>query len=201
MNSWLLCFCVALAVHTSAWKPSPSFKKTLKSSICSVGLVLACFTTPLLPVPMLLEPGFAVSGGGKDFANKDLRDGEVKFENSNNANKDFTQVLANDVSFKNAKLSGTRFYKANLNKADFTNADLSGASLEDAGLEGTILDNAILSGAYLSSSFEDAGSIKNVDFSDALMPTKTTTNLCKRPDATGTNPVTGSDTRDSLMCP
>ena len=200
MKLWLLCFFVLIA-SASAWNFSPSFKKVVKTSICSLGLGVACFGTPHVPFPSLLEPVYAVSGGGKDFANKDLREGDVKFENSNNANKDFTQVLANDVSFKNAKLSGTRFYKANLNKADFTNADLTGASLEDAGLEGTILDNAVLSGAYLSSSFEDVGSIKNVDFSDALMPTKTTANLCKRPDATGTNPTTGSDTRDSLMCP
>jgi len=152
------------------------------------------------------SPGFrvdsagAVSGGGKDFANKDLRDGDLEIEGKSFVGKDFTQVLANDVSFKGANLQGCRFYKANLNKADFTNSDLGTASLEDAGLEGTIFDNAVLAGAYISSSFEMAGSIKNVDFSDALIPKKTNAILCERDDIGGTNPKTGVSTSESLLC-
>ena len=148
-----------------------------------------------------VDPSFAVSGGGKDFANKDLRDGEMKLEGGKFVGKDFTQVLANDVSFKGANLQGARFYKANLNKADFSGADLGTASLEDAGLEGTIFDDANLAGAYISSSFEAVGSIKNVDFTDALIPSKTQVNLCSRSDVGGTNAKSGVSTSESLMCP
>ena len=148
-----------------------------------------------------IEPVLAVSGGGKDYANKDLRDGELKLEGGKFVGKDFTQVLANDVSFKGANLQGARFYKALLNKADFTGADLGTASLEDAGLEGTIFTDANLAGAYISSSFEAVASIKNADFSDALIPSKTQANLCSRPDVGGTNAKSGVTTAESLMCP
>lgn len=135
----------------------------------------------------------AVSGGGKDFANKDLRDGDLKLEGGSFVGKDFTQVLADQVSFKGANLSGARFYKSNLNKADFSNCDLRTASLEDAGVDGAVFDNANLSGAYLSSSFEAVGSIKNVDFTDALLPKKTQANLCARADV-------NDMTKESLLC-
>jgi uncharacterized protein YjbI with pentapeptide repeats len=152
--------------------------------------VVALGVSGLVSMPL---DATAVSGGGKDFANKDLRDGDVKLEGGSFVGKDFTQVLADQVSFRGAKLAGARFYKANLNKADFSNSDLTTASLEDAGLDGTIFDNANLSGAYISSSFEAVGSIKNVDFTDALLPKKTQANLCARADAS-------EMTKESLLC-
>jgi uncharacterized protein YjbI with pentapeptide repeats len=63
------------------------------------------------------------------------------------------------------------------------------------------LKNAIASGAYFGASILDVGSIENADFSEAQIPPKILTQLCSRDDAKGTNPVTGADTRDSLMCP
>ena len=38
------------------------------------------------------------------------------------------------------------------------------------------------------------------DFTDAQMPDKTLMVICDREDTKGTNPVTGVDTRESLMC-
>ena len=38
------------------------------------------------------------------------------------------------------------------------------------------------------------------DFTDAQIPIKTLKLVCEREDVKGTNPVTGVDTRDSLMC-
>jgi uncharacterized protein YjbI with pentapeptide repeats len=176
-----------IGAEVSAWKPS---MRKLGAAVVYLG-----FSTS-----MMVPETMAVSGGGKDYANKDLRDGDLKLEGATYVGKDFTQVLANEVSFKGAKMPGCRFYKSNLNNADFTNADLNTASLEDAGLEGTIFDNTNLSGAYISSSFEMVGSIKGADFTDALMPKKTQANLCSRADIDGTNSVTGANTRDSLMC-
>jgi hypothetical protein len=62
------------------------------------------------------------------------------------------------------------------------------------------LTNAVAVGSYFSSSINDAKSIENADFTDAQIPIKTLKLLCDRKDATGTNPVTGADTRESLMC-
>jgi len=96
---------------------------------------------------------------------------------------------------------GSRFFKADLSKADLTGADLTGGSLENAKLEGAVLTNAILVNGYTGVGFEKVKSIENVDFTDAQIRPDILTKLCKRPDATGTNPVTEVDTRESLGCP
>lgn len=88
-----------------------------------------------------------------------------------------------------------------LDEADFTGANLKGASLEEAGLEGAIMDGAVLESAYLTKTIDEAKSIKDVDFTDAVMPTFTQKALCSRADAVGTNAKTGVETRESLMCP
>eukprot|EP01039_Chlorochromonas_danica_P008854 gene8854-9763_t len=159
---------------------------------------IAFLTTTTVQLPFI-EPVYAVSGGGKDFATKDIRG--QSFEKQSLSRKDFTQCNAVGTIFKSADLKGARFYRANLNEADFTYADLSTASLEDTSLVDADFSNAILNGAYLSGSIQDAKSINGADFTDALMPDFATNALCKRMDIGGKNPVTGVVTADSLMCP
>ena len=83
---------------------------------------------------------------------------------------------------------------------NFAGADLRGASLEDTSMNGASLKGANAAGAYFSASLLDAASLDNVDFTDAQIPVKTLTQLCEREDVKGTNPKTGVDTRESLMC-
>lgn len=150
-------------------------------------------------LPSLPAPSFAVSGGGLDFATKNIR-GEV-FDKQALTSKDFTQCDATQASFKGTNLKGSRFYRAKLAEADFTNADLSSASLEDSDLTKANLKNAVLAGAYLSNSILDVGDITNVDFTDASFTSeKLRKQLCLRSDATGANTITNVDTRDSLIC-
>eukprot|EP01031_Cornospumella_fuschlensis_P033715 gene33715-40790_t len=156
-------------------------------------------TTCLLTTLPITLPSLAVSGGGKDYATKDIRG--QNFDNQNLINKDFTQCDATGASFKGAKLKGSRFYRANLKEADFSNADLSGVSLEDTDLENTVFSNSVLTGAYFSASINQAKSIAGADFTDALMPEFATSTLCKRLDIQSKNPATGISTADSLMCP
>jgi uncharacterized protein YjbI with pentapeptide repeats len=110
-------------------------------------------------------------------------------------------VIAKTTSFQNSNLQGCRFYKAYLVAADFRNADLRGASLEDTSMDDAIFTNANAAGAYFSASILDAKDLSNVDFTDAQIPIKTLPQLCLRDDVTGKNPVTGVDTRESLLCP
>ena len=63
------------------------------------------------------------------------------------------------------------------------------------------LRNTIASGAYFSNSVMDVKDLENADFTDAQFPSKTLALLCQRDDVKGTNPTTGADTRESLMCP
>mmetsp|Transcript_36458 Transcript_36458/g.85220 ORF Transcript_36458/g.85220 Transcript_36458/m.85220 type:complete len:100 (-) Transcript_36458:198-497(-) len=67
-------------------------------------------------------------------------------------------------------------------------------------VDGASFKNANLAGAYFSASILDAETIENADFTDAQLPPKIQPRLCERPDAKGTNPTTGEDTRESLMC-
>lgn len=110
-------------------------------------------------------------------------------------------VIAKGTNFANSNLQGCRFYKAFLARADFSGSDLRGASLEDTSMDDAILKDAVASGAYFGASILDVSSLENADFTDAQMPPKILTQLCEREDVKGRNPVTGSDTRDSLMCP
>jgi uncharacterized protein YjbI with pentapeptide repeats len=83
---------------------------------------------------------------------------------------------------------------------DFSGADIRGSSLEDTSMDGANLKNTIAIGSYFSKSILDVASLENADFTDAQFPVKTVPLLCAREDLTGTNPVTGAETRESAMC-
>ena len=73
--------------------------------------------------------------------------------------------------------------------------------MEDTSMDEANLQNTVAIGAYFGPSILDVATLENADFTDAQFPLKTLPLLCQRPDAKGTNPVTGADTRESLTCP
>jgi uncharacterized protein YjbI with pentapeptide repeats len=117
----------------------------------------------------------------------------------------FSKTIFHHVShisiFKLTCEKGCRFYKAYLVNTNFEGSDLRGASLEDTSMDGSNLKNAIVSGAYFSASLLDVATAEGADFTDAQIPVKTLTSFCEKKDIVkGKNPVTGVDTRESLMC-
>ena len=72
--------------------------------------------------------------------------------------------------------------------------------MQGANLEGANFKDAVLQGAYLSDTILGAKSIENADFTDSLMREDIQKRICARSDAKGTNPSTGVDTKESLMC-
>jgi len=147
------------------------------------------------------SPANAVSGGGLDFAGLDISGQDFSNNKKSYKGKDFTQVLAKATNFANSNLQGCRFYKAYLVNTDFSNADISGAAMEDTNMEGSNLKNTVALGAYFGQSLIDVESAENADFTDATIPVKTLILFCEREDVKGVNPVTGADTKESLMCP
>jgi len=169
---------------------APLAHHALASAACSALLAASLSTTPL--------PVHAVSGGGKDYSGYSLEGQD--FSGKNLAGKEFRGIRGAGAIFKGANLGGTSFFKADLSNADMSSADLTSASLEEAGLDGVLFTGAVLESSYLTGSITTAKDIKGADFSEAVMPAYTQKQLCSREDATGTNPKTGVDTRDSLMC-
>lgn len=68
-------------------------------------------------------------------------------------------------------------------------------------MDGASLKGANAVGAYFGASLLDVASMEGADFTDAQVPVKTQILVCERDDVKGTNPNTGADTRESLMCP
>ncbi len=176
---------VALPVHALRCKPLVYHK--IVSNILATSFAL------------LPASSFAVSGGGVDYATANLR--SFNFDKQQLINKDFTQADAVGATFRESNLKGSRFYRANLKNVDFSSANLNGVSLEDTDLSDALFKDTVLTNSYLSGSIVDAKVLTNVDFSDSIInPPQTVARLCARSDVAGTNPITGVDTRESLLC-
>ncbi|MGB3208115.1 MAG: pentapeptide repeat-containing protein [Crinalium sp.] len=132
---------------------------------------------------------------------------------------DYTKETLINVDFSNRVLTDATFTKANLRNSNFSHADLRGVSLfganlefvnlEGANLSNATLDtakftkanltNAVLEGAFAFNAKFDGAIIDGADFTDVLVRQDVQKQLCKI--ATGTNPTTGRETRDTLLCP
>ncbi|EJK47511.1 hypothetical protein THAOC_33758, partial [Thalassiosira oceanica] len=104
----------------------------------------------------------------------------------------FQQSIVRDTDFRGTNLFGASFFDATLDGSDFEGADMTLCNVENA-----IVKEMYVSGATL---FEGVKSIENSDWSDTQLRKDQQKYLCEHPTAKGTNPVTGVDTRESLMC-
>ena len=114
----------------------------------------------------------------------------------------FQQCIVRDASFKGSNLVGSSFFDATVDGTDFEDADLTQTNFEMAQFNRASLKNAVVREMYVSGStlFEGIKTIENTDWTDTMLRKDQTKYLCNHPTAKGTNPVTGVNTRESLMC-
>jgi uncharacterized protein YjbI with pentapeptide repeats len=123
---------------------------------------------------------------GADFHDTDLQ------------NVTFNLTNLRDADFHGSDLRGASLFGAKLQDANLSGTDLRGATLDSAVLQGTDLRNARLDDAFaFNTRFLDVR-IDGADFSGVPLRGDALKSLCAV--ASGTNPFSGRETRDTLGC-
>jgi uncharacterized protein YjbI with pentapeptide repeats len=123
---------------------------------------------------------------GEDLRREDLR-GAIYAE---------ADLRRSDLRESDAR--GAVFSRAVMPGVDARDADFSDAMFDYALLRGSDFTNSVFVGANFVRA--DLGEVvaTNADFTEAVIDRYQTLSLCER--ASGTNPYTGANTRDSLLC-
>jgi uncharacterized protein YjbI with pentapeptide repeats len=114
----------------------------------------------------------------------------------------FQQSIVRDCDFRGANLYSASFFDATLDGSDFEGANMELANVELAQFNRANLKNAIFRQVYVvgTTNFEGVKSIEGADFTDTELRKDQRKYLCEHPTSKGTNPKTGVDTHESLMC-
>lgn len=169
--------------HTPTKISSRAISIVLSAIVFFTGLC-AGFTSYLAPA--LADNYEKATLFDEDLSSKDLSD------------SNFTLATLRKCDLHGATLVGLRLFRAKFLEVDLHGADLRYATLDSALFSKSNLNDANLEGAFAYHARFEGTTIDGADFTDVLLRDDALNVLCEI--ATGTNPTTGRNTRDTLMC-
>ena len=158
------------------------------AGVIAVAIALGAIATfsLMLPTPAWAEDYNEQDLTGVDFSGQDL------------TSASFNRATLRDSDMSHANLAGVSLFGAILERTNLEGADLRYSTLDKARFLQTNLKNALLEGAYAFNAKFRGANIEGADFTDVFLREDDQKQLCA--NATGTNPITGRDTRDTLYC-
>eukprot|EP01023_Acetabularia_acetabulum_P024980 TRINITY_DN23996_c0_g1_i3.p3 TRINITY_DN23996_c0_g1~~TRINITY_DN23996_c0_g1_i3.p3 ORF type:complete len:206 (+),score=46.15 TRINITY_DN23996_c0_g1_i3:635-1252(+) len=155
---------------------------------------LAASGAVALSLIVSIPNALAVSGGGGISVALSGQD----FQGQNLTKNSYTKATLRGTDFSGANARGVSFFGCIAKGAKFVGTDLSFADLESGFFEEADFTNAVLEGAQVTNAQFQSANIANTDWTDVALRKDVQTYLCSI--ASGTNPTTGVDTRESLVC-
>jgi uncharacterized protein YjbI with pentapeptide repeats len=176
---------------------SPLLRR-LRNGLARAGQVLVGVLLPVMLLTLVAAPAAEAITAPELRAQRSLQDLQPDMHGRNLQQQEFLKASLEGFDLSDTDLRGAVFNTANLQNANLRGADLEDAVAFASRFDGADLSGAVLRNAMLMNSKFTAAVIEGADFTDAVLDLPQQKALCGR--ASGTNPRTGVDTRDSLAC-